>query len=219
MRPDYYLRLLRLRLGGVVCSFDGVRVDRRSRVEHGARLAHHVELLDSRIGRFTSLGRYAKCHYADLGPFCSVAWDVTIGATGHPMDRVSTHAFAYRREIGGFTATSENIERPRAVVGADVWVGAQAIVMPGVHVAIGAVLGAGSIVTRDIPPYAVVSGSPARVMRLRIPEDCVPSLLRSRWWEWPDTALRQHTQLFAKPVTRDVAAQFEAVAQQLGLLA
>lgn len=185
-----------MRFGGVITAFEGVRVDRRSRVEAGARLAHHVELLDTTIQRYTSVGRYAKCHYADIGPFCSIAWDVTIGATGHPLDRLTSHAFAYRRTIGEFVPADIHIPRPRVVLGADVWVGASVIVMPGVHVSTGAVLGAGAIVTSDVEPYAVMVGAPARRRGFRIPEELIADTLALAWWEWPDEIIRDHTWLF-----------------------
>lgn len=196
MHPLHFGRLVRMRLRGVVTAFDGVRVDRHSRIQPRARLAHHVELLDTTIQRYTSVGRYAKCHYADIGPFCSIAWDVTIGATGHPLDRLTSHAFPYRKAIGGFISGDIPIARPRVVLGADVWVGARVIVMPGVKVATGAVLGAGAIVTSDVEPYAVMVGAPARRRGFRIPEELIAETLALAWWSWPDEVIRAHAWLF-----------------------
>jgi acetyltransferase-like isoleucine patch superfamily enzyme len=211
--PRWLLRALALRLRGVRCSLDGVRVDAASRIERGAMLASGVHLLDTRVGRFTSLGRGAKCHYADLGPFCSVAWDVTIGATSHPLDRASTHAFAYRRAVGAI-AEDAPIDRPRARLGPDVWVGTHVVVLPGVEIGAGAVLGAGSVVARDVRPYAIVAGAPARELRRRVPEETVERLLALAWWDWPLATLEASAALFREPVGEDVLEALESIAKQ-----
>ena len=206
------MRAVQLRLGGVHCSIWNVRVDGSSEVARGARLAHHSELIRSRVARYASIGRYSKCNYAEIGPFCSIAWDVTIGATGHPLDHASTHAFPYRRHVGGFADRDVDVPRPVTRLAPDVWVGAGAIVLPGVMVGCGAVVGAGAVVNSDVPPYGVAVGVPARVTRTRLPEPLVERLLRVQWWDWPDEHLRRHIQLFRRPVGEELVAELERAA-------
>ena len=76
------------------------------------------------------------------------------------------------------------------VVGHDVWIGSEAIVMPGIEIGHGAVIGTRAVVTRDVEPYAVVGGVPARTIRHRFPPEQVEALLRIRWWDWPDDQIR-----------------------------
>ncbi len=209
--PRWILRVLALRLRGVRCSFDGVRVDAASRVAPGALLAAGVNLIDTRVERFSALGRSAKCQLADVGPFCSIASDATLGATAHPLDRATTHAFPYRRAAGGL-GEDVPLPRPRTRLGPDVWVGAHAIVLPGVAIGAGAVLGAGSVITRDVAPYSIVAGSPARELRRRVPDDWASRLQKLAWWDWPIETLRRNLDLFRAPLSAEVLEALEAIA-------
>lgn len=139
-----------------------------SRLAPHARVAHHASLRSCSVGTFTSIGRFSKIAFADLGSFGSVSWDVTIGAISHPMTHLTTHAFPYVPELGiSRDPCSQQVDR--VAIGHDVWIGTQAIVMPGVSIGNGAVIGAGSVVTKDVEPYSVVAGAPARKLRMRFP--------------------------------------------------
>lgn len=208
--PRWLVRALALRLSGVRCSLDGVRIDAASSLARGAQIASGVHLQHTRVGRMSSLGRDAKCQFAEIGPFCSIAWNVTIGATAHPLDRATTHAFPYRRAAGGLGDDAE-VPRPRARLGPDVWVGAHAIVLPGLAIGAGAAIGAGSVVTRDVAPYAIVAGSPARELRRRVPDDWAARLLKLAWWDWPSETLRRHVELFRQPLSDEVLEALEAI--------
>ena len=88
----------------------------------------------------------------------------------------------------------------RTVIGADVWVGARATIVAGVNVGVGAVIGTGSVVTRDVPPYAIVAGVPAKVIKYRFPRRCYKKLLESRWWELPDEVIKEAATEFKNPI-------------------
>ena len=92
-------------------------------------------------------------------------------------------------------------------VGNDVWIGYRATIMPGVTIGHGAIIGACAVVTRDVPPYAIVGGNPARVIRMRFEADTVARLLTLAWWDWPMEKITR----FAPLLTGDVAAFLEAV--------
>lgn len=144
----------------------------------------------------------------DVGAFCSFGPEVRILAgSEHIMDRASTFPFkAVLFNPAGGNA-EEAIDRGVTRVGNDVWIGARALVMSGVSVADGAVVGAGAVVTRDVAPYEVVAGNPARRIRFRFKRSIRRRLLATRWWEWDDERLRELLPLF----TSDVASFLESV--------
>jgi len=105
--------------------------------------------------------------------------------------------------------------RGDTVVGHDVWLGYSALVLPGVRIGHGAVVAAASVVARDVPPYAIVAGNPARVIRSRFPEEDVARLLRAAWWDWPIDLVTEH----ARTIMAGTAADLERIADERGLLA
>ena len=162
-------------------------------------IAHHAQVSESSLGRGTSIGRYSKVRQAQIGRYCSVAWDVTIGAPAHPLNRISTHAFAYRKQFG---LVQQDLPFPQKVttIGNDVWIGCSAILISGVTVGDGAVIGAGAVVTKDVPPYAVVAGVPARKLRDRFPPALQQVLLESAWWNWSPEKLRRLLPIFQQEI-------------------
>jgi acetyltransferase-like isoleucine patch superfamily enzyme len=129
-----------------------------------------------------------------IGRYCSFADGVKILLGGeHRTDWVSTYPFNVLER-----AFSHIEGHPRSKgtvsVGNDVWLGRGAVIMSGVTVGNGAVVGAYSVVTRNVPPYAVVAGNPARLVRMRFPTDVVDRLQEIRWWDWPDDRVRKAAQ-------------------------
>ena len=125
-----------------------------------------------------------------IGPFCALAHGVRIFMNGgtHAMGGFSTYPFnifGHGWEAGFDPATWTAETRGDTVVGPDVWIGDHATLMPGVRIGAGAIVAAASVVTREVPPYAVVAGNPARVVRTRFAADVVERLLAIAWWDWP----------------------------------
>ncbi|AMK10205.1 acetyltransferase [Pseudodesulfovibrio indicus] len=152
-------------------------------------------LLESSLGDYAYLSPGCDVAYADIGKFASVAAQVRIGPTNHPMWRASQHHFTYRSARYGFGPDDPGLfewrRTQRTVVGCDVWLGHAAIALPGVTVGHGAVVGAGAVVSRDVEPYAIVGGVPARPIRYRFPAPVRERLLRLAWWDWPHHRLRR----------------------------
>jgi acetyltransferase-like isoleucine patch superfamily enzyme len=143
------------------------------------------------IGRYTAAGQMFRCIEARLGAYCSIGDNVLINAGLHPANWLSTHGFQWARQSWDWAEEMAEPARLPAfrtrrpvVIGHDVWIGANVVVLPGVRVGNGAILGGGAVVTRDVADYTVVAGVPARPIRKRFSEDTIARLLRLRWWDF-----------------------------------
>ncbi|WP_375608244.1 MULTISPECIES: DapH/DapD/GlmU-related protein [unclassified Bartonella] len=163
---------------------------------HGCKLGRYVEinervvLRDVTIGDFSYLERNSEAIYSDIGRFCSIASHVRMNALEHPMERVSTHKITYRpNEYFRYMALDSGFRERRCVkrviIGHDVWIGHGAVIMPGVTVGHGAIIGANAVITKDVMPYTIVVGVPAKQLRMRFPNHVIECLLDMAWWDWP----------------------------------
>ncbi len=163
-----------------------------------------------RIGAFTfinmrtdwdkSVSSYVECE--SIGRYCSIGYNVTIGLPGHAISFISTSTlFKYNKQsekyflpfVGARDASWEremrlrNMEawkRPLPVIGNDVWIGYGSTVLNGVTIGDGAVVAACSVVTKDVPPYSVVAGNPAHVIKTRFSQEIIERLLQLKWWDY-----------------------------------
>jgi phosphonate metabolism protein (transferase hexapeptide repeat family) len=158
-------------------------------------------IMESRIGDYSYNDSEVSVVYTDVGKFASIASHVRINPGNHPMDRVSQHHFTYRRKQYGFderddAAFFEWRRAHRCQIGHDVWLGHAVTVMPGVKIGTGAVIGAGAVVTKDIDPYTIAVGVPAKPVRKRFADDVIAHLLRIAWWDWDRAVLQERFQDF-----------------------
>lgn len=134
-----------------------------------------------------------------VGNYCSIGPRVHFLFSNHPMDGVSTHPIFYNARLG--YVPEDRIERVRLTVGHDVWIGADVTITRGcTRIGNGAVIGAGSVVTHDVPPYAVVAGNPARLIRQRVPRAVQEMLEDSQWYTLPPRELGRFVDDGADPV-------------------
>jgi acetyltransferase-like isoleucine patch superfamily enzyme len=157
----------------------------------------------------TKMGRHSFCcsgcffAYATIGRFCSIGNDVIIGTWLHPTQLVSTFPGFYSSNKHTINLRYENkiIEVQHVTVGNDVWIGHRALLLGGVTVGDGAIIGAGAVVTKDVEPYSIVAGVPARTIRKRFQQSTVDRLLELKWWDFDDVTLRRYSNLFGDPDT------------------
>ena len=132
-----------------------------------------------------------------IGKFCSIACGAKFlfNSANHAMAPLSTYPFPlffeeWDLDRGNVTDSWDN--RGDIVIGNDVWIGYEAVILAGVTVGDGAIIGARAVVTKDVPPYTIVGGVPARPIRRRFPEETVSALLQLRWWDWPKERIRRN---------------------------
>jgi len=129
-----------------------------------------------------------------IGSFCSVASGAVFvmgGNQGHRHDWLSTYPFFYAPREAGFAEARDAFRKAGdTVIGSDVWIGTEALIMPGVTIGHGAVIASRAVVTRDVPPYTIVGGNPAKALRTRFEEADIARLLEIAWWDWPMAHVR-----------------------------
>jgi probable biosynthetic protein (TIGR04098 family) len=147
-----------------------------------------------------------------VGRYCSIAKSARLIDANHPMDALSTHPFFYLKEFG-IVGEDQAVLRP-PVVEDDVWLGHNSVIMPSCHrIGRGAVIGAGAVVMADVPPYAIMAGAPARLVRYRFSPDLIDAIEASQWWLLDKDQLRQalsSARGFALTPSRDTALAFLA---------
>ncbi len=158
-------------------------------------IGKNTSINESTIGDYTYFAGDGQVAYATIGKFCSIASHVRINPGNHPMWRVTQHHMTYRRKMFGFGEDDSEFFQWRrdhhVTIGNDVWIGHAAIVMPGVTVGDGAIIGSQAVVTKDVAPYTIVGGVPAKVIRERFPADVAAQLQRIAWWDWSREQLEE----------------------------
>jgi phosphonate metabolism protein (transferase hexapeptide repeat family) len=182
----------------------------RKRLGQEPSIHADAKVRDSQFGRYcevgprtnvaeTSFGDYSYVAndsdiiYSTLGKFCSIAANVRINPGNHPLERVALNHFTYRASAYGLGEDDAAFFQWRrdhhVTLGHDVWIGHGAVVLPGISIGNGAAIGAGAVVTKDVPPFAIVIGVPGRVLRYRFAPEIIAALERISWWDWPHERL------------------------------
>ena len=182
-----------------------------SRVEYSSvsgksKIWGNCKVFHSTIGDYSYIGPRCRVIYTHIGRFCSIAGDSAIGMGTHLLNHISTSSlFTTKKNGTGISwcnkATFDEFNDIH--IGNDVWIGNRVMVMGGVNIGNGAVVGAGALVTKDIPPYAIVGGVPAKIIRYRFPEHVISALEESEWWKMDDDILKRNISLFQHPMEHD----------------
>ena len=176
----------------------GVKLGRKVFIRKGCKIQKGVE-----IGDFTSINENTQIdsNCKSIGKFCSISHGVKIGMGPHPLHFISTSTVFYE-PYRGFVKKqlyNEFEDKGYTVIGNDVLIGANAIILAGVKVGDGAVIGAGSVVTKDVPPYAIVAGNPAKIIKYRFSKETIDKLLKLKWWDMDIEILVKNAELMKNP--------------------
>lgn len=161
------------------------------------RIYRRAYLRDTSLGRMSYVAESSRIGFTDIGAFCSIGPNVMLGGMGwHPTDRLSTHPAFYSTRSQASTSfikpgngVEQEDELKRSKVGNDVWMGVGCIVLDGLSIGDGAIIAAGAVVTKNVPPYAIVGGVPARIIRYRFDRETIAALLAWRWWDLSNAEL------------------------------
>lgn len=170
-------------------------------IDKTAKVCARSELTKCRIGRYSYIGYQNFIVNADVGNFCSIADRCSVGGATHPVDFISTSPVFHmgNNVLKKNFSEHEIASTPKTVIEHDVWIGQGAFLKAGIHIATGAVIGMGAVVTHDVAPYEIWAGNPARMIRKRFDDETIQELLNSRWWELSNEELTEYAGYFNNP--------------------
>lgn len=178
--------------------------------EDEVRVSHSAEISNTKIEYLSSIGRYSKIVHSDIGKYCAISWNTTINAVGHPFDHLTVSAFPYAPYVGNFVDKRKQYHQ-KVIIKNDVWIGANSVIMPGITIGNGAIIGAGAVVTKSVPDYAIVAGVPAKIIKYRFSEETIHKLLELKWWDLDPKNIKEHIELWSVKFTSHSLIQLEKI--------
>lgn len=183
--------------------------DTKTRFTRTSALGKYTRCYNVVIGNYSSIRDRGKAMNAIIGNYSVIAKQCEIGLGVHPTNYLTCHSIFYKNSPWGFhkdwVKPIEGIVKTTHI-GNDVWIGARSIVMDGVTIGDGAIVAAGSVVTKDVPPFSVVGGAPAKVIKYRFPQEVINRLQEIQWWNLPDEKITDVVELFhvENPTLEDI---------------
>lgn len=173
---------------------------RNSYIAPKAQISYFVKFYNSSIGSFSYISNNCNVFSTEIGRYTSIGLGCNIGGGEHPLDWVSTSpVFQNKRTFKQGYNGLQYEPYKKTFIGNDVFIAPNAIIKTGVKISDGAVVGAGAVVTKDIGPYEIWAGNPARIIRKRFSDDQIEKLLELKWWNWPEERLAKVVEYINQP--------------------
>lgn len=175
---------------------------RASEIHKTSKVGYRSNVVRITMGKHSYMGNNNSVMDATIGNYCSIASYCSIGGGDHPNHWVSTspYFYTYNNSEKDNTMTTNSFSSGKTVsIGNDVWIGESCFIKDGIQIGNGAIIGAHSVVTKNIPDYAVAVGNPAKVIKYRFDQETIEKLLEIKWWELNEKELAKYTTLFSDP--------------------
>lgn len=190
-----------------------------SKLSPSAVVYRGVKIKYASVADYTYISNNTDVENATIGKFCSIADHCRIGMANHTLDLLSTSpVFTLANNAAKAKWVANNVDTKsskKVIIGNDVWIGSHALILGGVKIGDGAVIGAGAVVTKDVPPYAVVGGVPARIIKYRFSQEIIDKLLEIKWWNLPENILKENIKLFQTDnITFDLLQKFSQLKKE-----
>ena len=158
----------------------------------------NVKIINSKIDNDTYVQERTKIFNSEIGSFCSIGPNVSIGPGSHKINLVSTHPAFYQKNsslLRTFSDTDSNFRQKKTIIGNDVWIGEGSIIIDGVKIGNGSVIAAGAVVTKNVSPYSIVGGVPAKIIKFRFDKETIINLEKSKWWNFEEKWFYENSKL------------------------
>lgn len=176
---------------------------RNCKISKKAKVGKKSNFIDVTIGDFSYTGNNNSFCCVSIGKFCSIASYCAIGGGDHPCNYVSTSPVFYSKNNifhKSFCEESKEPKSKRVTIGNDVWIGENCFIKSGLTIGDGSIIGAHSVVTKNVEPYSIVVGNPSKILRFRFDKETIEWLLSLRWWDWDDSKLKRYGTFFDDPL-------------------
>ncbi len=187
-----------------------------------ANLAEHVEIgrrsyvQDSSMGYGSYIGQNSLVKFTDIDKFCSISWNVSIGGSNHNYSSASMYTAYWWKRVFDVKFEDHN-EGLKTNVGNSVWIGAGVNILRGITIGNGAVIGAGAVVVKDVKPFEIVGGVPAKHIKFRFDEETIIALEEIAWWNWSVENIKKYAHIIHADVTKQTLAQLKEIKELITL--
>lgn len=180
----------------------GVSIGRNCSFGRDVKLYRNVVVANSTINDYSYIGGFSEIKNCSIGKFCSIAQNVKIGLGIHPTNMISTYPGFYSNKASGankFFYNPSILEEKKISIGHDVWIGSGSMIMDGIEIGNGAIIAAGSVVTKNVEPYEIVGGVPAKRIKYRFSFNEIQFLQQLEWWNKDNKFFEDFSHLFSNP--------------------
>lgn len=173
-------------------------------MEEKSELGRRNLIRNTSLGKGSYTGTNTIIKQSRIGKFCCISWNVSIGGSNHNYKNVSLYTDYWHNRTFDAGIEIKEPEKPSVIIGNDVWIGSGCNILEGVTIGNGCVIGAGSVFTKDVEPYSVVVGVPARTIKKRFSDEIIELLEHIEWWNWTDDKIKENIEFLRNEPNTDV---------------